>query len=528
MAVFTFYCHGTGSHRSRRDHEIITTFSEHTQRNFHILDGPGIPDAKDDQGRLSHTVAGPLSAQNHPIPGTYNPFRTDKTLKSDKNATMAEMVAEAQRLSRDPARVDAIQREQGIDIRTPKGQQKFAEKAVGNMGFGLNNAVESTTFKRENPADPDSRVVGVKTQYHREYTQTKRGIGVDTKGTMTGYGWDDNIAEAIALLFQKGVNEEVQPSGDTSRPVSTIHRINMIGWSRGAVTCLRIANRLDEMGLPLEINIFAVDPVAGGDAGTRLEDTRIIPPNVRNYLATLAMDEQRKGFAPQDLSRITVREAGKSNVVFLPFPGKHNTQVRLDNPGINEAARVVWHLAYRFLTNFGTPLDVGFTELLRPARALDEYARMLLKRGRYHELRNQGMKQRVQGGLGGRQFTGMDQQPHQLTLPALSQYITDYNCFVNVHHRVLFEQLYPKTMNWFFGNDTGEGIKVEKTHPVGKELWMMRFDAPSAFELLERVGLGRLNDGFQLPRRGAGKAAANLGLNEILERGKMDQMGILV
>jgi hypothetical protein len=528
MAVFTFYCHGTGSHRSRRDHEIITTFSEHTQRNFHILDGPGAPDAKDSQGRLSHTVPGRLSAQNHPIPGTYNPFRTDKTLKSDKDATMEDMLAEAKKLSTDLGRVDAIREAQGIDISTPRGQQKFAERAVDNLGFGLNNPVESTTLKRANRTDPGSKVVGVKTQYYREFTQNKAGIGVEKKGTMTGYGWDDNIAEAVALLFDKGVNEETQPDGDSSRPISTIHRVNMIGWSRGAVTCLRIANRLEEIGLPIEINIFAVDPVAGGDAGTRLEDTRIIPPNVRNYLATLAMDEQRKGFAPQDLSRIRVRDTAKSNVVFLPFPGKHNTQVRLDNRGLNEAARVVWSLAYRFLANFGTPLETGFAELLRPAKAVDEYSKMLLKRGRYHELRNQGMKQRVQGGLGGRQFTGMDQQAHKLSLPALSHYVTDYNYFVNVHHRALFQMLYPKTTEWFFEAGTEVGIKVDKAHPVGWELWKMRFDAPSALELLERVGLGRSAEGFQLPPRGAGKAAADLGLNEILARGRMDQMGILV
>jgi hypothetical protein len=46
------------------------------------------------------------------------------------------------------------------------------------------------------------------------------------QGSVSGSGWDDNVIHAIATI------SELDPLPE---------RINMIGWSRGAVTCTKTA-----------------------------------------------------------------------------------------------------------------------------------------------------------------------------------------------------------------------------------------------------------------------------------------------
>jgi len=511
MSIFTLYCHGTGSHRSRRDGEIVTHFSGHTLGDFYVLDGPGMPDTKDKTGQLDHEKPGELSVERHPIPGTYNPFTAGvgKTLKTDRDAEFRDLMKVAETLSGDKNRVDAIKEAQRINIEKEKGRRKFADRALDNMGYAPNNPLEKVTFQRNQEGE-----VGVKTKYYREYKGRSFGYRAPTKGTLTGFGWDDNIAEAIAVLLECGIDE------------GRIQGINMLGWSRGAVTCLRIANRLFDMGVKnIPVNIFAVDPVAAQDAGLRLEDTRRIPPTVKHYLATLAMDEQREGFLPQDLSRVQVMSQEASNVIFLPFPGKHNTQVRLDNPGLNQAAKVVWNLAYCFLTHLGTKLRAGCVELVSPDKMINRYSKMLLNRPGYHDLRNRGLKQRVQGGLGGRPFTGMDEALHHTCHPKLSVYVTDPQCFMNIHHRTLFKHRYWNIYDWFFQPGSGEG-KITPD-PIAAELKDMYDHAPATLELLQRVGLFVGGDGkVALPQRGAGMARQEMALNPLLKGINLLAMGI--
>src|SRR5262249_11159381 len=75
--------------------------------------------------------------------------------------------------------------------------------------------------------------------------------------------------------------------------------INMIGWSRGAVTCGVIATMLWEndglKGIP--VNIFAIDPVAGVDSGVGdgSVSRRYLYPNVKNYVSILRSEERRVG-----------------------------------------------------------------------------------------------------------------------------------------------------------------------------------------------------------------------------------------
>ena len=171
------------------------------------------------------------------------------------------------------------------------------------------NPTSSVTPGRFNPFTRDKQA---KTTFgNAEMGNTH--INWKLTGTLTGAGWDDNVIHAIATIA------ELDPAPTT---------INMLGWSRGAVTCTKMAFRLREIFPQIPVNIFAVDPVAGiGNKGD--EDASTIRGNVRNYLAVLSMHETRGFFKPQDIKRVTFTNRG-TNAIYLPFPGNHGGQVNLD------------------------------------------------------------------------------------------------------------------------------------------------------------------------------------------------------
>ncbi|MCP3942615.1 MAG: hypothetical protein GY710_14160 [Desulfobacteraceae bacterium] len=94
-------------------------------------------------------------------------------------------------------------------------------------------------------------------------------------GIASGSGWDKNVDLICRVIMQ------VQPK-----------KINMVGWSRGAVTAVKTANRLWDKYLgieKLEINLFLIDPVPG--PGNHNDNTRRLPPNVKDVKVLLEMSE---------------------------------------------------------------------------------------------------------------------------------------------------------------------------------------------------------------------------------------------
>ncbi|MBW4429867.1 MAG: hypothetical protein KME50_37355 [Nostoc desertorum CM1-VF14] len=187
-------------------------------------------------------------------------------------------------------------------------------------------------------------------------------------GLALGNGWDDNVYKAVWMLTHLKF--------EMSQPIDTI---NIIGWSRGAVTCLKIANKLFEVFEDtLNVNIFAIDPVPGGYTNRTL-DILAIPPNVRNYLAVLALDADGGNFQPTDRNQIKLftpkSQHGKDgnpdslnpqhilpHIHFLPIPGNHSDVVNLNlsHSLVKNSAILCQHLAWQFLTAHGTPMKQGF------------------------------------------------------------------------------------------------------------------------------------------------------------------------
>ncbi len=284
-------------------------------------------------------------------------------------------------------------------------------------------------------------------------TPKELGGGTATKNTSTGRmranakgaGVEDNAWHAAAVIAN------LNP-----RPTT----INMIGWSRGSVTAMVIANTLHDptstQGLfrDIAINIFAIDPVAGVEAGhgKNAETRRSIPPTVKNFLAVLATGENRQTFKPQDLSRIHVHDPNASNVAYLPFPGKHSTVAQNCDKTAADVSDIIWTLAYRFLTHFGTDHRKELQPPLQSYQAmLEAYSSIMLKKGQLDKIKQKGLKQKLIGkGFGKREFT-----------QHLNEYTAYAAYFLNEHHRKLFKVCCPKLYARLFNRQMGDGRQFE-------------------------------------------------------------------
>lgn len=291
-------------------------------------------------------------------------------------------------------------------------------------------------------------------------------------GLLAGSGWDDNVMHAVAALA------EVEPLPQT---------VNMIGWSRGAVTCTKLAYVLREFFPQVEVNIFAIDPVAGiGNKGDR--DASTIRSNVKNYLALLSMHETRGFFKPQDIKRVTFTSSS-TNAIYLPFPGNHSGQVNLDKTclkGIGEAAQVVWFLGMKFLQHFGTQ----FTKPPSPDYSAQEvcnyYAKMKLKMPSY--------KKSSPGFFGGLAMGG--RKTRDYLKHRVDQYVKNSAYFINEHHRRVFKRAYPALYSYVF-EDRGSNVTQ-----VGAEFKSMK----NLLALHETMlAFGFQDTPLRLPIRGVGK-----------------------
>lgn len=479
--VFTIFCHGTGSHRSSRDLELIAElgaaywnrgrtespnafYKAHYQQDFLILDGVGTSDSYTTE--LGPKVVGlatslkPAAGEKwaHAMPGDFKPDSLDKPHKQKK-------------------------------WKQPRGSQKNWDQRVSEMAY---------------PSTPGKNY-----------------------GDIMGVGWDDNVAHALFVL------EELRKKGK----FPTV--INMIGWSRGAVTCIKLSNAIDDyfvrkqpyMRLPdakkgsgtavqfypaisgnvtaPKLNLFLVDPVPGrfGATGTELggkrstetfsdlpfeRDYRKLPAIVKNCIVTLALDEQREGFAALDDPKDLAVNRTKTNFVWLPFPGIHRTQVRLeprDPPGtpairkkLTSVPRVVWDLSWRFLTAHGTKFQrsgisngaFNGKQLMTSEDLVDVYADIWLLRSEYHQTRNRGVMQRIAGGLKPRIFTGYPfagreysgknpiqskRKREDLFTSQLGFYVQSPGFFINEHHRACFEKAHPQLYK-FFMNKPRSSVSV--------------------------------------------------------------------
>jgi hypothetical protein len=136
-------------------------------------------------------------------------------------------------------------------------------------------------------------------------------------------------------------------------------QVNLVGWSRGGVSCHMLANAMyaDSSLRHIPVNIFAVDPVPGP---LNFQPERVmLGRNVKQYVAFYARDERSKGF-----SCIVPRTAPGTRISIYPMAGRHATLVGNASltgdagPGsLTEAGKLVRHYAEVCLTRWGAALQ---------------------------------------------------------------------------------------------------------------------------------------------------------------------------
>lgn len=314
----------------------------------------------------------------------------------------------------------------------------------------------------------------------------------DTRGKLSGQGWDENTQRTVNLIqdlkFDKGQDFDT---------------VNLVGWSRGAVTCTRIANLLfDVFDTTLSCNIFAVDPVAGRDAGEKMVDTKTLPPNVRDYVGILAMHEMRSTFKPQDWSRVNLT-GGHTKCIFLPMPGVHNAQVMVKTPP--EAAYITRHLGYALLTKWGTKINTIPYGKLRAADVVcEEYARLVLSLSEHRHYQTSGFGSRIAGGLSlRRRDFAKHSKMDTYTRGGKESY------WINEHHRACFASAYPDVYTLIFESPGSGEIKL-----TANSRFARFFDAVSASGPLQQSlmakGLLKVDEGSLWIGVGTGRYSSQL------------------
>lgn len=278
------------------------------------------------------------------------------------------------------------------------------------------------------------------------------------------------------------------------------YHINLTGFSRGAVTCLKIANVLqrklrnfcdrngNSMLDQIEVNIFAEDPVAGLTDKSDL-DARVIPPIVKHYIAILQSDEVRRVFKPQDLSRIIIADPARTEVTFLPMLGNHTTSIILKGPAYQESPIILWNLKYHFLKSQGVLFKNDLLPLFafKKGLATAELRKHLpIHPSSWHELLDYYAKAKISKTYLEKALRFDFLKLIDLPLPGKfrsfrfnhKEYVLD-PFFLNQHERELFKKCYPKSFNYLFEKASKDRLDPENSG--------IHRDSPALYEELKRM-----------------------------------------
>ncbi|MFZ4077282.1 MAG: DUF5621 domain-containing protein, partial [Legionellaceae bacterium] len=253
-----------------------------------------------------------------------------------------------------------------------------------------------------------------------------------------------------------------------SAPEQDQYQVNMVGSSRGGITCLMIATALKKYTNQLRqsnenpallkkleclaLNIFALDPVVGLGAKHHLE-SRLISDNVKNYIAFVQLDEMRRDFKPQDLSRIIVESQEKTTVTMLPMYGNHTAAIKIKDLQKTSTARMAWISLYAFLNEHGTVFEKGMPDFALEKKAKAPLTLSLSDPKGLLSLCNEQHKEREHYlSYGKRHKTGdsLFLRKQRRLYQHREMYVEDSDFFLNQWERSLFKMTYPRVFNYLF------------------------------------------------------------------------------
>jgi len=349
---FTILFHGTNEHQDRDPnqevlHEMTKLLVGQPYEDYLVCDGPGAAPPLPDNSWKTWWKSWVVPQSPNPTPGLFNPYSLNKEPK----------------------------------WKAPPDQQTD------------NEIRDLFAPKRDEPPRPEEPgfVKALKAYYEATFRPAANQV-TRFQGLIKGVGLDDNIRHAIYVVHTRLEKLDGGKFLAGTQPFT----LNLLGWSRGAVTCIRAANWFaDVYKKRVEINIFAFDPVPGGHLD--LEDARRLGPQVKSYVSVLCLDDRREPFRPIDMTgpdrdRLTLKSFD-IELALLPMPGVHSTPLFFGSNqgsknGINlhGCAEVARYLAWKFLVDKKTRLrpDGDNPERNFTARSLcEKYSEMMLNRDQY-------------------------------------------------------------------------------------------------------------------------------------------------
>jgi len=204
--------------------------------------------------------------------------------------------------------------------------------------------------------------------------------------------------------------------------------INMVGWSRGAVTCIMMANAIQSKYEEIVVNIFCIDPVPGPSNFSK--ETLRVPSCVKKITTIIMENAHSTGF---EAGRLYLQDSEKTDARIFPFPGSHSSCV-MDKDGIpTQPGYVIHYLAEKFLAKHDTPISTSHH--VTDVDLLDTYGKIIIDTDKYMSL-TADMGRRTLGG--------------KKSWYIMNNHITDFNYYVNRHHEKVFKR---KCSNLLFGGE---------------------------------------------------------------------------
>jgi hypothetical protein len=196
-------------------------------------------------------------------------------------------------------------------------------------------------------------------------------------GNMFGVGVDANVNKVIGKI-KKDYQQEI---------VQKTLRLNMCGWSRGAVTCFKIANLLhndqDPRVQDIPIRIFAIDPVPGsaGRFNKHMWKNIKLNANVKECTVILAEHERRREFNPV-LDEYMLDANRPDGWDFDTMPGDHSG-ILVATGNHKSAPAIMEDMAKTFLYQGGQGTTFRNKTFLSRLRILGHYAQIMLELDSY-------------------------------------------------------------------------------------------------------------------------------------------------
>ncbi|MCG7497884.1 hypothetical protein MHO82_13520 [Vibrio sp. Of7-15] len=224
------------------------------------------------------------------------------------------------------------------------------------------------------------------------------------------------------------------------RVTNPITQVNMVGWSRGGVSCFELANRMrkDPKLKHIPVNIFACDPVPGGM--NAFTDYKTLGANVKQIVCVFAEDERSLAFKAR-MPRLN--KATKYYTTFMP--GRHGTLVGnahtsggkkgnelLTGPGI-----ITRDFMEKVLTGWGSRLKQSTMLNLSKESILERYQQIQTNH-EYYEAQHgitYTMKNRIlwssKDRIGQKRESWMGIPTYRFNFPGINN---DYGTAINRHH----------------------------------------------------------------------------------------------